>query len=165
MQEADGLPSFVSDVMIHTYIDSKLSVELVHHTTCNIPWISQHKREIIFNYFEAIHQVVQLELRLRMCLQYWVRLVFFTRRYPVRSGFITCGIKAAAADIVAQMSEVKKHEEELESRARSPRFRGRLHLGKGGVITLRSQKAAARFDMLHSLSFLLYGGFYQGMAQ
>lgn len=89
----------------------------------------------------------------------------FYKTAPYISGFITCGIKAAAADIVAQTSETKKQEEELESRARSPRFRGRFYVGKWGAITLRSQKSAPRFDVLRSLSFLLYGGFYQGMAQ
>lgn len=64
----------------------------------------------------------------------------FYKTMPLASAFVTCGIKASAADLVAPKTQ----------------------------ITLESEVAeveAIRIEKRRNLAFFLYGGFYQGMAQ
>eukprot|EP00978_Attheya_sp_CCMP212_P009279 scaffold21936_cov50-Attheya_sp.AAC.3 len=80
---------------------------------------------------------------------------------PFLAGFITCAIKAAAADMVAQKSGTGPAV--VPQPAMSPvKFNGRFHVKQGGAIALIEKQ---RFNYLRNLSFLLYGGLYCGMAQ
>jgi protein Mpv17 len=84
---------------------------------------------------------------------------------PFLAGFITCAIKAAAADMVAQKSDTGPAA--VPEPAMSPiRSNGRFYVKQGGAIALGDNRPLGqRFNYLRNLSFLLYGGIYCGMAQ
>jgi len=66
------------------------------------------------------------------------------------SAFLTCAIKGAAADYLAQSSSNKKKQQEIE--------RQKLLYRRGGAHVL-----APTMDYKRNLAFLLYSGIYQGM--
>eukprot|EP00550_Attheya_septentrionalis_P009863 CAMPEP_0198287130 /NCGR_PEP_ID=MMETSP1449-20131203/6041_1 /TAXON_ID=420275 /ORGANISM="Attheya septentrionalis, Strain CCMP2084" /LENGTH=278 /DNA_ID=CAMNT_0043985035 /DNA_START=70 /DNA_END=903 /DNA_ORIENTATION=+ len=82
---------------------------------------------------------------------------------PFLAGFITCAIKAAAADMVAQKSDTGP----VPEPAMSPvKHNGRFHVKQGGAIALGDNRPLGqRFNYLRNVSFFLYGGLYCGMAQ
>ena len=68
------------------------------------------------------------------------------------SAFLTCAIKGAAADFLAQSSSKKKEQQKRLRQRQSSLFR------RGGAHILESS-----MDYKRNLAFLLYGGIYQGM--
>ena len=67
----------------------------------------------------------------------------FYKTMPLTSAFVTCGIKASAADIVAQIKDDKEEDD--------------IHNNR----TMKIDEIETR----RNVAFLLYGGLYQGMAQ
>ena len=74
----------------------------------------------------------------------------FYKTMPLTSAFVTCGIKASAADFVAQKRASSTDEGE-------------------GVLTTTDEEILSEittpFEKRRNFAFLLYGGLYQGMAQ
>ena len=75
----------------------------------------------------------------------------FYKTMPLTSAFVTCGIKASAADFVAQK-------------------RSAINTDEGeGVLTTTDEEILSEittpFEKRRNFAFLLYGGLYQGMAQ
>jgi hypothetical protein len=68
---------------------------------------------------------------------------------PYCAAFVTCSVKASAADLVAQTRHSKSNQQE-QVQERNDRD---------------SDSDSDEFDFLRNLAFVLYGGFYQGMGQ
>ena len=75
----------------------------------------------------------------------------FYQTQPYLSAFLTCCVKAGAADLVAQSSEGRQREEEEGADAAD------------AVPTTPAQHAVV--DLPRSLAFVCYGGLYQGLFQ
>mmetsp|Transcript_28056 Transcript_28056/g.67594 ORF Transcript_28056/g.67594 Transcript_28056/m.67594 type:complete len:279 (-) Transcript_28056:47-883(-) len=77
----------------------------------------------------------------------------FYKTMPLASAFMTCGVKASLADIVAQ----KRAAKEVAQTAQTDDYENdTLILG---------EIDSAPFEKRRNLAFFLYGGLYQGMAQ
>lgn len=77
----------------------------------------------------------------------------FYKTFPLGSAFLTCGVKAALADLVAQKRAAKA---EVQSQANAYTDNDSLILGEIEETPLEKRR---------NLAFFLYGGLYQGMAQ
>ena len=77
----------------------------------------------------------------------------FYKTMPLTSAFITCGIKASAADLVAQKRAAMKDTAQLEASlsATDAEILGEID--------------ATPLEKRRNLAFFMYGGLYQGMAQ
>jgi len=76
----------------------------------------------------------------------------FYKTMPLTSAFVTCGIKASAADLVAQKRALMKDTAEAEGSltAADEEIRGEI---------------TTPLEKRRNFAFFLYGGLYQGMAQ
>jgi protein Mpv17 len=74
------------------------------------------------------------------------RIGIFFKTYPFVAAFITCGIKAALADFVAQRADTKDNNVSSDA-------------------TTQPTKKKSSFNFKRNLAFLLYGGAYQGCFQ
>ena len=74
----------------------------------------------------------------------------FYKTAPYTAAFMTCGFKASAADLLAQIREVKTST-------------STAHESSMGEEDQQSQEKQIEFE--RNLAFILYGGIYQGMAQ
>jgi len=79
----------------------------------------------------------------------------FYQTFPYASAFITCGIKASAADIVAQKNEVIP--EDRYDYGNEDSFMPTMPSNAEGDIL--------SIDARRNFSFIMYGGLYQGIAQ
>lgn len=79
----------------------------------------------------------------------------FYRGYPFVAAFITCGIKASAADLLAQRRE----------NAALANSSTTASLGKRRMASASAVSVARLPDVKRNLAFLIYGGAYQGVAQ
>mmetsp|Transcript_51663 Transcript_51663/g.109849 ORF Transcript_51663/g.109849 Transcript_51663/m.109849 type:complete len:278 (+) Transcript_51663:184-1017(+) len=80
--------------------------------------------------------------------------------FPYASAFLTCGIKAGAADIVAQKKEAittYHREDDFDAGDASGSILS--------TIVEEGPTTAATIDARRNFSFVLYGGLYQGVAQ
>lgn len=78
----------------------------------------------------------------------------FYQTFPYASAFLTCGIKASAADIVAQQTEAQE-----EQGDGTPSSAVLMPTAADGV------EEGLQIDARRNLSFVMYGGLYQGIAQ
>ncbi|KAL7526727.1 hypothetical protein ACHAXR_001625 [Thalassiosira sp. AJA248-18] len=76
----------------------------------------------------------------------------FYQTFPYASAFITCGIKASAADIVAQKNEVIQQEGDHDDAFTS-------------MMPITVEDEGLQIDARRNFSFIMYGGLYQGIAQ
>lgn len=83
----------------------------------------------------------------------------FWKNDPYTAAAVVCGVKASAADLVAQKRDFLKRQEKLTSFTKA-------QVDKGGddAITQQSTTEKQR-DWKRNLAFLLYGAIYQGIAQ
>ena len=76
----------------------------------------------------------------------------FYKTMPLTSAFVTCGIKASAADLVAQKRAAMQNADEEE-----------------GLLTTTDEEILSEIttplEKRRNFAFFLYGGLYQGMAQ
>lgn len=77
----------------------------------------------------------------------------FWRNSPYVAAALTCGIKASAADLVAQKRQYKQRND-AETAA-----------GSDTSLTPEATNSSSKTDMQRNLAFILYGALYQGMAQ
>lgn len=75
----------------------------------------------------------------------------FYQSFPIESAFITCGIKASAADAVAQNAEASQEDE--ATLASIPNSNDSTEI------------EGVQIEAKRNLSFIMYGGLYQGIAQ
>ena len=83
----------------------------------------------------------------------------FYKNHRFQGAFLTCAIKGCSADLVAQ-SIANRREQKEEDEIRDNRVLTSL-----GFIPPGSNVKHSYPDLKRSLMFLIYGGFYQGMAQ
>lgn len=81
----------------------------------------------------------------------------FWRHHPYAAAAIVCGIKASAADVVAQKRHMRKNEEMTASTRPS-------------TSTTRSTMTTttdtdSKLNLRRNMAYILYGSIYQGMAQ
>lgn len=77
----------------------------------------------------------------------------FYKTMPLASAFLTCGIKASLADIVAQKRAAKEVAQTTQTD------------GYENDALILGEIESAPFEKRRNLAFFLYGGLYQGMAQ
>ncbi len=78
----------------------------------------------------------------------------FYQTWPVTSSILTCGIKASAADLLAQLKNA--------SSDRRISTKTELH---GQTLAASTDNHDFRFEYARNLAFLLYGAMYQGLFQ
>jgi len=71
---------------------------------------------------------------------------------PLASAFVTCGVKASLADVVAQTRTTLATSSVVED-------------SDGSDTSDTLSVEATNFDRRRNIAFLLYGGLYQGMTQ
>ena len=76
----------------------------------------------------------------------------FYRTMPLASAFVTCGVKASLADVVAQTRTTLATSSVVED-------------SDGSDTSDTLSVEATNFDRRRNIAFLLYGGLYQGMTQ
>jgi protein Mpv17 len=81
----------------------------------------------------------------------WTAVDTFYQTAPYAAGALTCGVKASAADFVAQRREWNKNNAESSSMIRSKKKEKKSFLKK--------------FETARNVAFLVYGAMYQGLAQ
>lgn len=79
----------------------------------------------------------------------------FYHTQPYISAFLTCSVKASAADLVAQ----------TRARATTPTTSDSWTEEAAAENDVEHHSDSSSFDLKRTLAFLLYGGFYQGMGQ
>mmetsp|Transcript_30968 Transcript_30968/g.61725 ORF Transcript_30968/g.61725 Transcript_30968/m.61725 type:complete len:302 (+) Transcript_30968:270-1175(+) len=79
-------------------------------------------------------------------------LNYFYQTFPVASAFITCGIKASAADIVAQKAEATHVPDETTDSTPSTKH-------------CTEEAEGVQIEARRNFSYILYGGIYQGICQ
>ena len=84
----------------------------------------------------------------------WDALDTIYQTSPYYAAFVTCSVKASAADAVAQTKQQSKVEEEPK-RELSPPIKKKNN----------GEEGQHSFDLFRNLAFIFYGGFYQGMGQ
>jgi hypothetical protein len=84
----------------------------------------------------------------------------FLEAQPYAAAFLTCGLKASAADLVVQTKKAAKHvaEHSLRSSLRSSS-------STSVQAVADDDDVEQEFDMTRNLAFLFYGGLLQGMCQ
>lgn len=85
----------------------------------------------------------------------------FYQSFPYASAFITCGIKASAADFVAQKNEVIQ-EIEYDRNDDHNLFTSSSSIP---TATVEDNDGIQTIDAKRNFSFIMYGGLYQGVAQ
>lgn len=98
----------------------------------------------------------------------------FYENQPGEAAMVTCAVKACSADLVAQVRQQKhlvggkqqqqqhEHDDDDDSRSSYDSSTTRMMNNKEHTT---SATAVLDFDSSRTLSFLLYGAFYQGLAQ
>jgi len=95
----------------------------------------------------------------------------FYRTSPYASAFITCGVKASLADIVAHSGKNRNRNKTSRQRLSAHRiYQGSSHLkniNRRTYFPSRKTRSllAQKENVQRNLAYLLYGGLYQGMAQ
>jgi hypothetical protein len=93
----------------------------------------------------------------------------FYKENPFKGAFLTCSIKGCSADMVAQFIASKREHREEEDRRQQLEdnpFHTLVKKARGGELSSELEgKHKFNIDWRRSLVFILYGGFYQGMAQ
>lgn len=74
----------------------------------------------------------------------------FWRSFPYVAAAITCGVKASAADFVAQRRQLKKRDDSATVASSE---------------TEESSSSSKKIDLRRNIAYILYGSLYQGMAQ
>ena len=84
----------------------------------------------------------------------WDALDTLYQTSPYYAAFVTCSVKASAADAVAQTKQQSKAEEEPKPELSS-------------LVNKKNNEEEGQhsFDLFRNLAFIFYGGFYQGMGQ
>jgi len=95
----------------------------------------------------------------------------FYRTSPYASAFITCGVKASIADIVANSGKRKGSRKSMKQRLTVRNmYQGTSHLkttNKRTIFTPRKRTSTSlqKENIQRNLAYILYGGFYQGIGQ
>jgi hypothetical protein len=86
---------------------------------------------------------------------------------PIQAAFITCAVKASAADAFAQFSAKTDKEETTEENNKLPSSQRKANKTPTEAIKLFSFDSIvpSGFHVPRNLGFLIYGGFYQGIVQ
>lgn len=83
----------------------------------------------------------------------------FYQTWPVASAFLTCGVKASVADLVAQMSDTST----------SAPSKTKLQASKSASVSeaayQKKKSLKFSFELPRNLAFLMYGAIYQGVFQ
>jgi hypothetical protein len=92
----------------------------------------------------------------------------FFRTQPFLAAFMTCSVKASAADLLAQTSTSNNNEEEQQEKAKKmipAKKKKRTESSSTSSSALRNKKTKedSSVNVHRNLAFLLYGGLYQGM--
>lgn len=89
----------------------------------------------------------------------WDALDTLYQTAPYYAAFVTCSVKASAADAVAQTKQAREdhHQPKLQLAASSSTSEEALSNDQ--------DEQPPSFDLLRNLAFIFYGGFYQGMGQ
>lgn len=94
----------------------------------------------------------------------------FYQTFPYASAFITCGIKASAADLVAQQNEVittssASDNNDNDDVVVDARSLSAVPTTTASVAEIVDEGLLQQIDAKRNLSFIMYGGLYQGIAQ
>ena len=93
----------------------------------------------------------------------------FYKENPFKGAFLTCSIKGCSADMIAQfLASKREHREEEEQRMQQLEDNPFYTLVKkatwgGEILSEFEGRKNFNVDWSRSLTFILYGGFYQGM--
>ena len=74
------------------------------------------------------------------------------RDFPYAASFVTCSVKASAADLVAQVRTARREASNFIMEA-------------GSSVAQEVDEKRTQFEITRNIGFILYGGFYQGMLQ
>ena len=74
------------------------------------------------------------------------------REFPYSAAFVTCSVKASAADLVAQVRTARKEANNFV-------------IAKGSDMAQDIGSQRPQIEVTRNIGFIVYGGFYQGMLQ
>jgi len=91
----------------------------------------------------------------------------FYQTAPYMSAFVTCGIKASAADLVAQKRSMGNNDETTNDEQQPP-SQSQLQSNQEFTLDMEAMKdvnVKDEVEVQRNIAFILYGGLYQGIAQ
>ena len=88
----------------------------------------------------------------------------FWRNSPFVAAALTCGVKASAADLVAQKRQATKEAEDTSTNSNN--ISNSAVVSEGGTLVATVPSVPTRRpDMKRNFAYIVYGSVYQGMAQ